>query len=104
MILSKAGSEFGFGALGRMNDSSTIFAEIYHGKRQISNPISEIFHVLPRGRGRAIPGAEVEKSELRGILSATGSWKASIFEKRIGRPIEVEDQELFAKIQGEANK
>ena len=59
---------------------------------------------LRRRRGRAIPGAAVEKSELRGILSATGSWKASIFEKHFGRPIEVENQELFMKIQGEANK
>ena len=56
------------------------------------------------GADARFPAGRIEKSELRGILSATGSWKASIFEKHFGRPFEIDNQELFAKIQGEANK
>lgn len=65
-------------------------------------PAADIVRRYPRSIRNLFAYAEVCDQTI--CLDNTGSVNATIFEKRFGRPIEVEDQELFAKIQGEANK
>lgn len=65
-------------------------------------PADDIVRRYPRSIRNLFDYAEVCDQTI--CLDNTGSLNVTIFEKRFGRPIEVEDQELFAKIQGEANK
>jgi len=65
-------------------------------------PADDIVRRYPRSIRNLFDYAEVCDQTI--CLDNTGSRNITIFEKRLGHPIEIESQELFAKIQGEANK
>ena len=65
-------------------------------------PADDIVRRYPRSIRNLFAYAEVCDRTI--CLDNTGSRNVTIFEKRFGQPFEVEDQELFAKIRGEASK
>ena len=65
-------------------------------------PAGDIVRRYPRSIRNLFDYAEVCDQTI--CLDNTGNVNTTIFEKRFGQPIEVENQELFARIQGEANK
>ena len=65
-------------------------------------PADDIVRRYPRSIRNLFAYAEVCDQTI--CFDNAGSRIVPIFEKRFGRPIEIEHQELFAKIQGEANK
>ena len=65
-------------------------------------PSDDIVRRYPRSIRNLFDYAEVCDQTF--CLDNTGSRKVPIFEKHLGRPFEIDNQELFAKIQGEANK
>ena len=65
-------------------------------------PVDDIVRRYPRSIRNLFAYAEVCDRTI--CFDNTGSQIIPIFEKRFGQPFEVEDQELFAKIQGEASQ
>ena len=65
-------------------------------------PDADIVRRYPRSIRNLFDYAEVCDRTL--CFDNTGSRIVSIFEKRPGQPFEIDNQELFARLQGEANK